>query len=263
MSENSRKSTTGQTRSEDKSLQEAIVSDQFKKIIDEAFEKTKIILQKRYDNLTKEWDSYKDEFSSIFGIDGNDTILVNYYTPGQQIDPDSAPQTPRNTPSEMEITAHQFMIDGVKRLMDICERLYIDNRKYDKDWGFYRYGSFINETALTSGAACVAKGQTLNALPSQYKERIHIEILHRFIEITRITGRDSRVSTLCHELSHLVIYKENGAYYGGMGTDDILPKGVSRTNGNYTKHADTLLKKKSKQVFNNAYNIEKYFEVKI
>ncbi|EDX3117379.1 hypothetical protein B6O77_004597 [Salmonella enterica subsp. enterica serovar Mississippi] len=243
MSKNSKKSTARQTSSEDKSPQEAIVSDQFKKIIDEAFEKTKSILEKRYDNLTKEWDSHKDEFSSVFGIDGEETISVNYYTPGQQIDPDYVPRTPRNTPSKMEITAHQFMIDGVKRLMDICAMLYIDNRKYDKVWGFDRYGSFINETALTLGAARVAKGQTLNALPSQYKERIRIEILHRFIEITRITGRDSRVSTLCHELSHLVIYKENGVYYGGMGTDDILPEGLSRTNSNYTKHADTLLKK--------------------
>lgn len=263
MSNNSKKSTEGQTSSEDKNLQEAIVSDQFKKIIDEAFGKTKSILKKRYDNLTKEWDSYKDEFSSVFGIDGEDIILVSYYTPGQQIDPDYVPRTPRNTPSKMEITAHQFMIDGVKRLMDICERLYIDNREYDRAWRFDRYGSFINETALTLGAARVGKGQTLNALPSQYKERIHIEILHRFIEITRVTGRDSRVSTLCHELSHLVIYKENGIYYGGMGTDDILPKGVSRTNGNYTNYADTLREKKSKQVFNNAYNIEKYFEIKI
>ncbi|EAZ0462821.1 hypothetical protein OJ34_23655 [Salmonella enterica subsp. enterica] len=263
MSENRKKSTTGQTSNEDKSLQEAIVSDQFKKIIDEAFEKTKSILQKRYDNLTKEWDSYKDEFSSIFGIDGDDTIFVNYYTRGQQIDPDNVPRTPRNTPSEMEMTAHQFMIDGVKRLMDICEKLYIDNREYDKIWGFDRYGSFINETALTLGAARVRKGQTLNALPSQYKERIHIEILHRFREITRVTGRDSRVSTLCHELSHLIIFKENGVYYGGMGTDDIIPNGVPDTNENYTKHANSLVRKKSKKVFNNAYNIEKYFEVKI
>lgn len=106
---------------------------------------------------------------------------------------------------------------------------------------FYRYGNFLNETALTLGAARISKGQTLNTMPDKYKERIHVEILHRFKEINRVTVRDSRVSTLCHELSHLVIYKENDVYYGGMGTDDIIPKGIRKTNDNYTKHAVDLL----------------------
>lgn len=263
MSESSEKSTAGSTSNEVKSPQAAIVTDQFEKMIDEAFEKTKIILQTRYDDLVGGWDKHKDEFFLIFGIDGKDTILVPYYTSGQQIDPDDAEPTPRNTPSKMEITAHQFMIDGIKRLIGICERLKVGERKYDNNWGFDLYGNFVNETKLKKGAARVANGQTLNTLPDKYCERIHIEILHRFCEMKRITGEDSRVSALCHELSHLVIYKENGDYYGGMGTDDLLPLGSNTRRKDYTDHADMLRKKKSKRVFNNAYNIERYFQIKI
>ena len=38
-------------------------------MIDEAFEKTKIILQTRYDDLVGGWDKHKDEFFLIFGMD--------------------------------------------------------------------------------------------------------------------------------------------------------------------------------------------------
>lgn len=256
-------SSTGTAEKKEECVKEFTVSDQFKKMMDEAFENTKAILQKRHDDL-KEWGySQEEEFFKIFGIEGKEPILIKYYTPGQQIDPDDAEPTPRNTPSEIEVYAHDFMRDGVERLIDICDRIEVGSRQYDKDSGFYRYGNFLNETALNFGVARVSKGQTLNRLPDKYKENMRIEILHRFHEIKRITGCDSRVSTLCHELSHLVIYKENGIFYGGMGTDDIIQKGVGKTSDNYTKNARHLVQENSKQVFNNAYNIERYFEIKI
>lgn len=260
---NSNGSSTGTAEDKKECLKEFVVSDKFKRMIDEAFKNTKAILKQRCDDL-KHWGyDQEHEFFKIFGINGNEIITMKYYSPGQQIDPDDAEPTPQNTPSEIDVYAYDFMLDGVERLLCICNKIEVGNRACDKDSIFYRYGNFLNETALTLGAARISKGQTLNALPDKYKERIHIEILHRFKEINRVTGRNSRVSTLCHELSHLVIYKENGVYYGGMGTDDIIPKGIRKTNDNYTKHAVDLFQKKSKQVFNNAYNIERYFEIKI
>lgn len=260
---NSNGCSTGTTEEKKECVKEFVVSDKFKIMIDEAFENTKAILKQRCDDLKKWGYDQEHEFSTIFGIGGNELITMKYYSPGQQIDPDDAKPTPQNTPSEIEVYAYDFMRDGVERLLSICNLIKVGDRAYDENSKFYRYGNFLNETALTLGAARISKGQTLNALPDKYKDRIHVEILHRFTEINKVTGLDSRVSTLCHELSHLVIYKENGVYYGGMGTDDIIPKGIKKTNDNYTKHAKNLLQKKSKHVFNNAYNIERYFEIKI
>ncbi|EDW1644269.1 hypothetical protein EK69_004580 [Salmonella enterica subsp. enterica] len=256
-------SSTGTAEEKKECFKEFVVSDKFKKMIDEAFKKTKAILKQRRDDLNNWGYDQEHEFSTIFGIEGKELITMKYYSPGQQIDPDDAKPTPQNTPSEIEVYAYDFMRDGVERLLGICNKIEVGDRMCDENSIYYRYGNFLNETALKLGAARIGKGQTLNALPDKYKERIHIEILHRFKEINRLTGLDSRVSTLCHELSHLVIYKENGVYYGGMGTDDIIQKGVAETNANYAKHAKYLVQKKSKQVFNNAYNIEKYFEIKI
>ncbi|EDX33004.1 hypothetical protein SD15574_3137 [Shigella dysenteriae 155-74] len=50
-----------------------------------------------------------------------------------------------------------------------------------------------------------------------------------------MTGKDSKVSSLCHELTHLVRYGPKGMY-GGMQSEDMT-------------------------LFENAYNIERYFEI--
>lgn len=228
MSDNKLKSTEQYTIAKEQCVREAVVTDQFKKVVEKAFEKTKEILQCRHDDLTAWGIKQQNEFSSIFGIEGKENIVVKYYNPGQQIDPDDAKPTPRNAPSTLEITAHDFMVEGVERLINICDKLEIGNRVCDINWGSYRYGNFLNETALNLGVARIAKGQTLNILPNKYKENIRIEILNKFNALPNLMGYNSQVSTLCHELSHLIIYKENDIFYGGMGTDDILPNGVKK-----------------------------------
>ncbi|ECF3155667.1 peptidase M35 [Salmonella enterica subsp. enterica serovar Volkmarsdorf] len=69
-----------------------------------------------------------------------------------------------------------------------------------------------------------------------------------------LRGRDSRVSVLCHEFSHL------GEV---MNTKDIAPIGKNEkntTSEEYAQRATDLVNTHSRDVMNNAYNIERYFE---
>ncbi|MCU6174640.1 M35 family metallo-endopeptidase [Citrobacter cronae] len=69
-----------------------------------------------------------------------------------------------------------------------------------------------------------------------------------------LRGSDSRVSVLCHEFSHL------GEV---MNTKDIAPTGKNETDTTseeYVLRATDLVNTHSRDVMNNAYNIERYFE---
>lgn len=238
-------------------LCESVVTDQFKRMMTNAFEKTKAILKRRYDDLTS-WDAqHQKEFSKIFGVDGGTTITTKYYSAGQHLTDE-----PRDAPSLIIMPAHDFMKQGVKRLIDICDLIDVGMRTCDIETGFYLYGNFLNETSLSVRASArVAKGQTLNKTPDKYKDTLRIEILQNF-QKRKLTGVGSQVSTLCHELSHLIIYQDKGALYGGMGTDDF-PKGDFSESTHFLSYAAALLKAHSPLVFENAYNVEKYFELEI
>lgn len=95
--------------------------------------------------------------------------------------------------------------------------------------------------------------------PVFYNSTLRINICQNFV-CKPLTGKNSRVSTLCHELSH---FYRNGAQgeYGGMGTDDMPTKGGFNNNKSYVKNADALKIEHSQYVFKNAYNVERYFEL--
>ncbi|ECJ8344635.1 hypothetical protein FP708_26405, partial [Salmonella enterica] len=78
-------SSTGTAEEKKECFKEFVVSDKFKKMIDEAFKKTKAILEQRRDDLNKWEYDQEHEFSTIFGIEGKELITIKYYSPGQQI----------------------------------------------------------------------------------------------------------------------------------------------------------------------------------
>lgn len=68
-----------------------------------------------------------------------------------------------------------------------------------------------------------------------------------------LRGPNSRVSVLSHEFSHL------GEV---MNTQDITPPGKNEHNTSsdeYVNHAKELVRTHSRDVMNNAYNIERYY----
>ena len=75
-----------------------------------------------------------------------------------------------------------------------------------------------------------------------------------------MTGKDSKVSSLCHELTHLVRYGPKGMY-GGMQSEDMPVDKELQNAKEYDIFADKLIKKTDMTLFENAYNIERYFEI--
>ncbi|MBB6118070.1 type VI secretion system secreted protein VgrG [Rahnella inusitata] len=70
----------------------------------------------------------------------------------------------------------------------------------------------------------------------------------------KMRGRDSRVATLCHEMSHYGII---------LNTSDMTPSGndpMKTSPKDFQSFADNLVKKHDAGVMMNAYNIERYFE---
>ncbi|WP_052184450.1 hypothetical protein [Rahnella aquatilis] len=70
----------------------------------------------------------------------------------------------------------------------------------------------------------------------------------------KMRGRDSRVATLCHEMSHYGII---------LNTSDMTPSGknpMKISPKDFQSFADDLVRKHDTGVMMNAYNIERYFE---
>lgn len=72
----------------------------------------------------------------------------------------------------------------------------------------------------------------------------------------KMTGKDSRVSTFCHEMSH----------YGFiLNSEDMTPNNQDpekTSPAQFQKNANELVSTGSQKVMQNAYNIERYFEIK-
>ncbi|WP_152693324.1 hypothetical protein [Franconibacter helveticus] len=70
-----------------------------------------------------------------------------------------------------------------------------------------------------------------------------------------MAGPDSRVATLCHEMS----------YYGFiLNSDDVPPHGkdpLHTTPKEFQMQANSMVNHGSSGVMQNAYNIERYFEI--
>ncbi|EAV1733882.1 peptidase M35 [Salmonella enterica] len=234
MEDNDDQFTPGDTEPESKEcVKEQQITDHFKIMINKARRAQKMVLIKRADDLLS-WGAQEEvDFSNIFGVKGNKIIKVRKY--GQ----DSGKRMP----------ARFLMIDGVRRLMILANDLAIDNYK--------------DFTKCNEYAAFVSPGMDV-----PYIINIGGNFEYRQGRKQSISGKESQVATLCHEMSHLQwYYKDNNK--GGMWTQDYISLkefATSRANEiSYEAHvqvANVLFRSGNDQIFENAYNIERYFEVK-
>lgn len=143
-------------------------------------------------------------------------------------------------------TALMIMQDGVRRIKSIHAQMI----RADKDGKMTYY--YLNNTVCGGFSARVN-----GALDRDYK----IYIAQKFIGIN-ITGSNSQVGILSHEMSHFT-RAGIGGVNGGMGTGDLNSKGERAflSEAGHKAAADDMVRNHSKYVFNNAYNIERYFEV--
>lgn len=216
-------------------------------MIDETLKAMDRVLERREADLTRWGDKEKNEFSTIFGRKGEDKIKVNMPIRGKE--------------NIVIMEARDIMKDCVRRIK------YVRSTMSTKD--------FINKINDPKREVCA---KVPGEPQSDYKVEIGINFVGRRKKdgatanriCLNVTGPDSRVSTLCHELSHIPKLWTNPSG-GGMGTSDYNSKGEKQSpfdddKDSYEEHvigANKLIKDLSDSVFDNAYNIERYFEIKI
>lgn len=255
-------SSRGITQKSKVCIKEFKVTDKFKVMITKAFEETKRVLDIRANDLKAWTPAHEKEFVNIFGLSGETTITINYYLPGQKADVNN-----HLTALNREMTAYNFIKGGVDRMIAICNSLEIADR-VDESINKVLYGNFSNQTDNPRGSARVSQRQTLHInlkddkyrnksqeekLKAAYREGLTIDILQNFT-CKGVSGKNSQVSTLCHELSHFLTIWDGEQYYGGLSSND-LGEGREFTNATELKNSH------NPKVFENAYNIEKYFEI--
>lgn len=145
-----------------------------------------------------------------------------------------------------DMTALMIMQDGVKRIRALHDQMI----RFDENGILTCY--YLNNTVCGGFTARVNELSDRN-----YK----IYIAHKFINL-EVTGKNSQVGTLCHEMSHFA-RAGVGGINGGMGTGDLNANGEDAflSKQGHIDAADEMVNKHSKRVFNSAYNIERYFEV--
>lgn len=230
----------------------------FRAMIKETLEAMDKVLAQRTNDLEVWGEKEQAEFYKIFGSRGERIIEVEMSLRGDH--------------HKVKMTAREVMQDCIRRLRWIKEKLTLDdfiNNIYDPD--------NPNDSTNTTIPRDPSMPETFaafvnNELVKEYKVHIGINFTGRIKgkgirTCATVTGIDSRVSTLCHEMSHFVkIF--NDPQHGGMGTSDYDLNGMKpKTNTDnfsaeqHNKGATTLVKQASECVFDNAYNIERYFEI--
>ncbi len=260
---NSRKDRAKEkTQKATKCIKEYKVTDKFYNMITIALIETKRVLEIRSKELEIWNPKHKSAFEKTFGLPGETPIKINFYTPGQKVNGNE-----EITPTQSGTTAHEFIKNGVNRMLTICNSLIIGKRMDENGEGII-YGNFSNLTDKPLGAARIPERQTLHidlkkeiyknkslneVLQLEYQRSINIDILQNFTCL-KCTGEYSQVSTLCHELSHLYTIWDGRQYYGGLSSRDL-------GKGKELAHAKKLKDSLNPDVFKNAYNLEKYFEI--
>ncbi|BCG10576.1 hypothetical protein [Buttiauxella agrestis] len=254
-----RKSTKGTSEKKKQCVKETKVTNQFKKMMDEALEATQKVLEQRQKDLSgKGWDADKQkEFFKIFGVEGHSIITIDSEEEKKKA-MDADPSSPFDPYIEKRnITAHEFMQEGVDRLLFIFKKISTTIDEGNKDP--ILIGNFFNKIDSDKGSASVTADQTSFLDPERYAEILRINIFQNFV-CKPLMGVNSQASTLCHELSHFYRSGENGRD-GGMGTEDMPTKGGYSKLKNYPTFATELKESKNQYVFKNSYNIERYFEI--
>lgn len=219
----------------------------FDAMITETLEALDKVLNQREKDLKTWEDKEKNEFQTTFGIWGDEFVHINMPVRGEQ--------------HLVKISAKGVMEDCIRRIRYVKSTMTIK--------------SFINKINEPREVSAKVPGEP----QKDYKVEIGINFVGRRKKdsnekkriCSKLTGHDSRVSTLCHELSHIPKFftDPNG---GGMGTSDYDSEGNKQSpyqedNDDYNGHvkgANKLItENKFDLVFDNAYNIERYFEIEI
>lgn len=226
--ESDKKNSQETSRPEKDYVRKIQVTNRFKEMMVEAHLLQKKIIEARLSQLER-WNSVdQSQFSQVFGFDGSEQVK-DFYTTATS-----------NNIIELK-TARKLVLDGVLRMKEVCENITADN--------------FINITDSGDYFAKVEETQTIALPVARYKSDLKISIGHKFVGAPMF-GADSKICTLCHEMSHLIRYK-GSSDSGGMGTQDLYGKNKPRDN------AVDMRNRKDSNVFRNAYNIELYFEIDI
>lgn len=232
----------------------------FKVMIKETLDAIGKVLDQRNLDLKTWGEKEQDEFYMIFGSKGERILDIDMPI--------------RGVSDIYKITAREVMQDCIRRLTWIKNQLTLDsfvNLIYDPD------NPSDSTNSTLSRAAGTPKTFAAFVKPSQqtdFKVYIGINFTGRINDRNvrtcgAVMGIDSRVATLCHELSH---FEKNfvDPTSGGMGTLDYESDGSkplpNQDNSSYEGHlagADKLVRSGDKNVFNNAYNIERYFQIEV
>ena len=263
-----------------KYIKNITVSDKFKRMMDEALIATRVVLERRKNDLRIWGRAQQKEFTDKMGVKGDDIIIHKFIVC-------DVSRKKELTVEEESTTVIEFMRKAVDRMIVIINELHVGERKrvpqYDENGRekaeeVYKYVSFVNKTFTSDFSAYVLSSRTQVIKPSQYSEGLEINIGHNFTT-KKLMGANSKVSTLCHEISHFnrvenesykkeeyVDGKDQQKYrgsWGGVSTRD-LPEGKDhKHDGGYEKYRDILKKQHSIDVLKNAYNFEMYFEIEV
>lgn len=232
----------------------------FKVMIKETLESMDRVLTQRELDLKIWGEKEQDEFYTIFGSVGEHVLDIDMPV--------------RGVSRIQKMTAREVMQDCIRRLCWIKRQLTLDsfiNRIYDPDNPNDLHNSTLPRDlrAPKTFAAYVSSSQQRD-----FKINIGINFTGRINDknvrtCLANTGINSRVATLCHEMSH---FEKNfvDPTLGGMETLDYESDGSkplpNQDNSSYAGHlagADKLVREGSKDVFNNSYNIERYFQIEV
>lgn len=216
----------------------------FKAMMTDALNALDKVLDQRDLDLRVWGEKERNDFHTIFGTDGEKVVHIDMPIKG--------------VPHIIEMKAVDVMRDCIRRIRYVRERMTVD--------------SFINIINDPREVCAKVVGE-----PQQdYKVEIGINFVGRknknsnYRACSKVSGGDSQVSTLCHELSHIP-KKWTNSKEGGMGTSDYDSKGIKQSpfdddKESYYEHvigACKLVNEQSELVFDNAYNIERYFEIAV
>lgn len=219
----------------------------YEAMIKEALDAMDEVLNQREKELTgKEWGHKNNkDFVYAFGFLADDIVHIDMPVRGES--------------NLVAMKAKDVVLDYVRRIKNVKKTMSISD--------------FINKINEPREICAKVKGEP----QKDYEVEIGINFVGRKRKehsgnriCMQVTGRDSRVSTLCHELSHIpkiYAYPEKG----GIGAGDYDSHGVRQSpfgedHDSYEGHvagANLLISKKSELVFDNAYNIERYFEIEL
>lgn len=232
----------------------------FKVMIKETLDAINKVLEQRKFDLETWGEKEQDEFYIIFGSKGERILDIDMPI--------------RGVSNIQKMTAREVMQDCIRRLIWIKGQLTLDsfiNLIYDPDNPNDPTNSTVpREPGSPKTFAAYVKPSQQTDLKVYIGINFTGRVNNRNVRTCgAVMGVDSRVATLCHEISH---FEKNfvDPSLGGMGTLDYESDGSrplpNQDNSSYEGHlagADKLVRSGDKNVFNNAYNIERYFQIEV